>query len=143
MVRKNNRDSLRDLNWSAVYGDMPQDFEPAVRIALHRISLREKRRKTVLRIGACAAVIAIMLGIGALQVRKRAYVPDQSSIVLAAPTVVASNTLVFGTKEDPYFHLNAACPRALESEVKIQYITALEFEKSPCPECCANVQFEY
>lgn len=143
MVRKNNRDSLRDLNWSAVYGDMPQDFEPAVRIALHRISLREKRRKTVLRIGACAAVIAVMLCIGAMQLSRRSVAPDQTNTVLAAPTIVASDTFVFSTKDDPYLHLDASCPMMIENEVEIRLITAIEFEKTPCPECCINAQFEY
>lgn len=143
MVRKNKEDSLRDFNWSAVYGDMPQDFEPAVRIALHRVYLHERRRKTALRLCACAAVIAIMLGFGALQLGRRSLAPDQSNIVLAAPTIVASDTLVFATKDDPYLHLDASCPQTIENEVEIQLITAIEFEKIPCPECCANAQFEY
>lgn len=142
MLQNKNKDPLKELNWSALYDRAPQDFDPAVRLAFKRIHAREKRKKNLLRVTACAAVLALFCGVGAWQWSKRQSVPDQVDTVLAAPTLLTASSHVFSTKEDPYYHTDAACPLTLENEVALQLITAREFEKTPCPDCCANVQFE-
>ena len=142
MIQNENKDPLRDLNWSAVYGSVPDDFDPAVRLALQRVRLYEKRKKNLIRFTACAAAVAVCAGIGVWQLGRREIAPDQVDVVLAAPTVIAMDTPVLATKDDPYLHIDAACPKTIENEVEIQLVTALEFEKTPCPDCCANAEFE-
>jgi len=142
MIQNKQKDPLRDLNWASVYSGVPEGFDPAVRTAFQRIRNYERRRKNIIRFAACAAAVAVCAGIGIWQLGRREIAPDQVDVVLAAPTVIAMDTPVFGTKDDPYFHAYAACPKTIENEVEIQLVTALEFEKTPCPDCCANVQFE-
>lgn len=136
------KDPLRELNWAAVYSAVPEDFDPAVRLSFQRIRAHERRKKNVIRFTACAAAVAVCAGIGVWQLGKREIAPDQVDVVLAAPEVIAMDTPVFSTKDDPYLHIDAACPQAVENEVEIQLVTALEFEKTPCPACCANAVFE-
>ena len=142
MIQNEKRDPLRDLNWASVYSDVPEDFDPAVRIAFQRIRSHERRKKNIIRFTACAAAAAVFAGVGLWQMGKREVAPDQVNVVLASPTIVTRNTPVFSTKDDPYLHVDAACPNTIENEVELQLVTALEFEKTPCPDCCVNVQFE-
>ena len=142
MIQNEKRDPLRDLNWASVYADVPEDFDPSVRLAFQRIRIHERRKKHIIRFSACAAAAVLCIGFGAWQLTKREVAPDQVSPVLAAPTVVTLNTPVFSTKDDPCLHVDAACPNTIENEVQIQLVTALEFDKTPCSACCANVQFE-
>ena len=142
MIQNKQKDPLRDLNWASVYSDVPEDFDPAVRLAFQRIRSHERRKKNIIRFTACAAALAVFAGIGLWQIGKRETAPDRVGIVLAAPTVITPDTHVFSTKDDPCFHVDAACPKTIENEVEIQLLTALEFEKTPCPDCCINVQFE-
>jgi len=142
MIQNEKKDPLRDLNWSAVYGNVPEDFEPSVRAAFQRIRIAERRRKNVIRFAACAAAVAVFACIGLWQMGKREFAPDQANVVLAAPTIITMDTPVFSTKDDPYLHLETACPKTIKNEVELKLVTALEFEKSPCPDCCAHVQFE-
>ncbi len=142
MIQNEKRDPLWDLNWSAVYSGVPEDFDPAVRVAFQRIRSHEKRKKNIIRFTACAAAVAVFAGVGLWQMSKREIAPDHVDVVLAAPTVITAHTPVFATLEDPYLHIDAACPKTIDNEVEIQLITALEFEKAPCPDCCANAEFE-
>lgn len=142
MIQNEKKDPLRNLDWSAVYGNVPEDFEPSVRVAFQRIRSAEKRRKNVIRFAACAAAVAVIACIGAWQVGKREFAPDHVDVVLAAPDILTPDAAVFATKDDPCFHIDPACPKTIKNEVQLQLVTALEFEKTPCPDCCVNVQFE-
>ena len=142
MIQNEKRDPLRDLNWSAVYSDVPEDFEPAIRFSFQRIRSHERRKKNIIRIAACAAAVAVFAGLGLRQMSKREIAPDHVDVVLAAPTVITAHTPVFSTLDDPHLHIDSACPKTIDNEVEIQLITALEFEKTPCPDCCANAKFE-
>ena len=142
MIQNEKRDPLRDLNWASVYSDVPEDFDPAVRIAFQRIRIYERHKKNIIRFAACAAAVAVFAGVGLWQMGRREIAPDQVNVVLASPTVITLDTPVFSTKDDPCLHVDAACPEAIENEVELPLITALEFEKTPCPGCCVNVQFE-
>ena len=143
MIQNKQKDPLQDLNWASVFSDVPEDFDPAVRLAFQRIRTHERRKKNIIRFTACAAALAVFAGFGLWQMGKREIAPDHVDVVLAAPTVVTLDTPVFSTKADPYLHVDASCPKTIENEVEIQLLTALEFEKTPCPDCCVNVQFEY
>ena len=142
MIQNKQKDPLRDLNWASVYSDIPEDFDPAVRLAFQRIRTHEKHKKNIIRFTACAAALAVFAGIGLWQMGKREVAPDHVDVVLAAPTIITPDTPVFSTRHDPYLHVDAACPKTIENEVELQLLTALEFEKTPCPDCCVNVQFE-
>lgn len=142
MNQNKSKDPLRDLNWASVYCDVPEDFDPAVRLAFQRIRVREKRKKNIIRFTACAAALAVCLGVGAWQLGRRENAPDNVEVVLAAPEVITLTSPVLSTMDDPYLHIDAACPQAIQSQVELQLLTALEFEKTPCPVCCANAVFE-
>ena len=142
MIQNEKRDPLRDLNWASVYSEVPEDFDPAVRIAFQRIRSHERRKKNIIRFTACAAAVAVFAGVGLWQMGRREVSPDHVDVVLAAPTVVTLDTSVYSTKDDPYLHMDAACPKTVDNEVELRLVTALEFEKTPCPDCCANAQFE-
>lgn len=142
MIQNEKRDPLRNLNWASVYSEVPEDIDPAIRIAFQRIRSHERRKKNIIRFTACAAAVALFAGVGLWQMGKREIAPDQVNVVLASPTVVTSTSTVFATRNDPYLHVYLSCPKTIENEVELQLVTALEFEKTPCPDCCANVHFE-
>ena len=142
MSQNKQKDPLRDLNWASVYSDVPEDFDPAVRLAFQRIRVHERRKKNIIRITACAAALAVCAGIGAWQLGRREIAPDHVDVVLAAPEIIAMDAPVFSTMDDPHLHIDAGCPQMIENEVELQLQTALEFEKTPCPVCCANAEFE-
>jgi len=95
-----------------------------------------------LMLAACAAALAVCAGIGAWQLGRREIAPDHVDVVLAAPEIIAMDAPVFSTMDDPHLHIDAGCPQMIENEVELQLQTALEFEKTPCPVCCANAEFE-
>ncbi len=142
----NERDALRDLDWSKVYARVPEEVRDGVRVAHLRIRQRELRRQKQrrrLRWAACAAAcLALVVGASLLLLNGKGRAPDQ--VVPLAPEVLAlrGGDVVYASRADEFYHVRRDCPRAGERCVALKLVTALEFEKELCPECGANYAVE-
>ena len=134
-MRRDERDELRMLDWSKVYGNVPGAVDDGVRVAFLRIRERRARRMRLIRIAASAACLVIIAGAAAFMLRGRESAPDY--VAPLAPEVIrlTNDSEVYASREDAYFHLRPECPRAGEAAVALKLITAREFEKTLCPIC--------
>lgn len=140
MSRIDQFDDLRNENWSQVYGDVPDCVNEGVQLAFARIRIHERRRKNAVRTLAMAACFVLVFGAAGLMLRRD---PDSTDRV-AAPQVelrtLSYDSSVYAAQADPYFHVHERCSGAMAEQVKLQLVTALEFQKEICPSCGANVQ---
>ena len=139
---RENRDVLRELDWSKVYADVPGTVRDAAYIARLRIRERERRRRRNLRAAACAACLTVVVGAAALLLRGGAATPDR--VVPLAPDAIhmSADTEVYASREDAHYHLRPDCARIEGETVVLKLVTALEFEKIPCPACGSNAVVE-
>lgn len=139
MNQTDKQDFLKDLDWSGVYADVPDSVSAGAQYAFLRIRQREKRRKFIIRSLSAAACFVLMLSVGIFALRSPGKAPD----IVAAPEisvqVLAEDDTVYAAQADHYFHIRSDCSSAMTEQVKLQLVTALEFEKEKCPVCAANV----
>lgn len=138
-MRKNDRDPLRELDWSKVYADVPGAVSDAVRVAALRIRQREQRRKRAARWIACAACLALAIGAVAYVLQSGQRAPDR--VIPLAPEAVQLNddSEVYASRVDGCYHVVPDCPKIAGEAVALRRVTAVEFEKTLCPYCGAGV----
>lgn len=139
---REERDVLRELDWSKVYANVPGAVSDGVRVAQLRIRERGWRRKKMMQAVACAACLVVVAGGSALLLYNRARTPD---CVLPLPPVSAAldaNSDVYASRDDVYYHVRPDCNRIEGEMVELKLVTALEFEKKPCPVCAGNAASE-
>lgn len=138
-MRKNDRDPLRELDWSKVYADVPGAVSDGVRIAQLRIRQHEQRRRRAARWIACAACLTLAVGAVAYVLQSGQRAPDR--VVPLAPEVVHldDTSEVYASREDAHYHIAPDCPKIEGEAVALKRVTAVEFEKTLCPSCGASV----
>lgn len=130
----------RREDWAQIYSKVPEEVGDGVRIAFARIRARERRRARRMRVLACAACLVLALGAGALALSGARRPPDRVTPPVADADAPDLGAVVYAAKADPFFHLRPDCPRAERELVQLKLVTALEFEKAPCPDCGARVR---
>lgn len=142
MKRTNEIDALRNEKWADVYADVPGAVQLGVQRAFERIRARERMRKRTVRALACAACLALIAGAAGLFLRPGVDAPDR----VAAPKVelqtLNAYDVVYAARADACFHVRPDCSSAMAEQVELQLETALEFRKTLCPVCGANVRLE-
>lgn len=139
MNRMDERDMLKDLDWSKVYTEVPDSVSAGVQYAFMRIRRREKQRRMILRVSAAAACVAFAAALGGFMFRGSGDSPDLVASPEMELRVLAMGDRVYAARADDYFHIHAACPSAMAEQVELQLVTALEFDKQKCGVCGANV----
>lgn len=145
-MARDERDALRDLDWSKVCADVPDEVRDGARVAYLRIrqhELRWQKLRGRLRVAACAAAcLALIAGASALLLRGKGNAPDQ--VVPLAPEAVPlrAGDEVYASRNDGCFHVRRDCPSAESEPVALKLVTALEFGKELCPDCGANYSLE-
>jgi len=140
MSRIDEFDALRNEDWSRVYADVPHCVNEGVQLAFARIRARERRRRATARTLAFAACFVLVFGAAGLMLRRD---PDTTDRVAAPQVELRSlnyDSIVYAAQADPYFHINSRCSAAMAEQVKLQLVTALEFQKEICSICGGNVQ---
>jgi len=133
-------DALRKENWDGVYADVPQSVHEGVQLAFARIHARERRRKQTFRLISMAACLCVVLGVGAVALRRGpADAPDRVAAPITQSRILARDEIVHASMQDACFHVRPDCEEIQGETVELQLMTALEFEKSLCPECGAGV----
>lgn len=137
-------DPLRSENWAGIYADVPEEVNAAVRLAYLRIRRHEQRKKRMIRTLSFAACAVLAVGVCAagLNGRKTADTPDRVASPVQEITVLQQTDTVYTSNDDPCFHVYASCSHAREKTVELQLVTALEFEKTLCETCGANVEIQ-
>lgn len=139
MNQKDKQDFLKDLDWFGVYADVPDSVSAGAQYAFLRIRQREKRRRFVIRSLSAAACIVLMLCVGVFALRSPGKAPD----IVAAPEIsvemLEPGDTVYAAQADDYFHIRTDCSSAMAEQVRLQLVTALEFDKEKCPVCGAGV----
>lgn len=144
MNQMNENDALRGENWAQLYSDVPDCVADGVSLAFRRIRAAELRKKRIIRIAACAACLCAVIGAGAAALLNRPVpdVPDTVAPQTYESVVLTMDDTVLTSNADRYFHRYKECPDTDENAVAVKVATALEFEKTPCPVCCANARIE-
>ena len=137
-------DPLRSENWAGVYKDVPEEVDAAVKLAFMRIRRHELRRKRMIRSLSLAACAVLAVGVCAVSLgnKKPADTPDRVAAPVQEITTLSLDDTVYSSNDDACFHVYESCSHAGEKTVKIQLVTALEFEKTLCETCGANVQIQ-
>lgn len=137
-------DPLRSENWADVYQAVPDEVNVGVKLAFMRIRRREMRRKRMVRALAIAACAVLAVGVAGLSLggRKTVDTPDRVSTPVQEITLLRQSDTVYTSNGDACFHVYASCPHAKGNAVQLQLVTAMEFEKTLCKTCGANVQLE-
>ena len=133
-------DALRNEKWSGVYGDVPDSVSAGVQFAFARIRALERRKKIIVRVAACAACMAIVLGAGGAVLGGKGDSPDRIAAPVAQAKLLSHDSIVHAARADGCFHVYSGCSAAMAEQVEVQLVTALEFEKKLCPVCGVNVQ---
>ena len=138
-MRQNDRDALRELDWSKVYASVPGAVNDGARVAFLRIRQREMQRRRIVRWSACAACLMLLVGAAALFLNQQRNAPDR--VIPLAPEITAldGDSEVYASREDAHFHLRPDCGKIEGEAVALKLVTALEFEKELCPDCGANI----
>ena len=127
MKQTDNRGALRSCDWQRVWEKTPECVTDGMHAAFDRIHAREVRRK-------------LALGITAYGVRTRlSNRLDHVAQPEIEALVLTQDSEVFAANADPCFHLHADCPQADGNCVTLKLVSALEFDKTLCPVCGANV----
>ena len=140
MNRKDEFDALRNEDWAKVYAAVPESVNAGVQFAFARIHAREKRRKYVMRSLACAACLALVIGMGSLVLHRESDGADRIAVSAPEMKALTDESIVYAAMADAYFHVYSACSGAMAEQVELPLVTALEFEKKICPVCGAYVQ---
>jgi hypothetical protein len=137
-------DPLRRENWAGLYADVPEEVSAGVKLAYMRIRRHEERKRRMVRLLSAAACAAIVLGVCTLTIGSRKTIDPQDRVAspVVETVVLQLNDTVYSSNSDTLFHVHAECPHAGERLVDLQLVTALEFEKTLCTTCGANVQIE-
>ena len=138
-MRENDRDMLRELDWSKVYASVPGAVDDGVRVAFLRIRQRRARRQRMVRWAACAACLALAVGAAALFLNRQENAPDRVVPLAPEMTALDGDSEVYASREDAHFHLRPDCAKIEGEAVALKLVTALEFEKELCSDCGANV----
>ncbi|MDO4371927.1 MAG: hypothetical protein Q4D43_11415 [Clostridia bacterium] len=120
---------IENQDWQNLYADIPDCVHIAADSALNRIHARKRRRTGFAAIAAAAACLAIT---AAVLLTQPNAAPDQTAVESKPVIVLTAQSIVFASKDDPYFHIDRSCA---EHSVELPLITALEFEKTLCPIC--------
>ena len=140
MKRIEEFDALRSENWDGVYRDVPPSVSEGVQLAFERIHAHERRRKQGLRLISMVACLCVVLGVGAVALRHGpADAPDRVAAPITETRILARDEIVHASRIDTCFHVKQDCTKIQGETVELQLMTALEFEKSLCPECGAGV----
>lgn len=139
MDQRNERDVLEDESWAGLYADVPDAVMAGLEASLARIHRREKRGRFALRALACAAGLALIVGVAGLTLGREKDMTDRVAAPGASLRTLREDEIVYSARTDECFHLRKDCSRAEADQVALQLITALEFEKQLCPACGANV----
>lgn len=138
-MRENERDALRDLDWTRVYARAPGAVEEGARVAFARIRARERRRQRIARGAALAACLVLIAGGGAMLLLRGGGGPqDRVAAQLREAKQLNADDAVYASRADAYYHVAADCPEIEGRPVALQLITAVEFEKELCPACGAD-----
>lgn len=140
MSRIDEFDALKNENWSQLYAEVPPCVNEGVQLAFARIRARERRRRATVRTLALAACLVLVFGAAGMMLRRD---PDTTDRVAAPQVELRSlnyDSNVYAAQADPYFHVHSRCSAAMAEQVKLQLVTALEFQKEICPSCGGNVQ---
>lgn len=140
MNRMDEFDALKNENWGKVYADVPDSVHAGVQFAFMRIRAQEKRRKNAMRVLACAACLALVIGMAALMLGRSADAPDRVAAPNVELRVLKNSDIVYAARADACFHVYGNCSEAMAEQVELQLVTALEFEKELCRVCGAKVQ---
>ena len=140
MKRNEEKDELLRMDWSRVYGDVPDAVRGGVEGAFARIRKREARRRGARRALLCAACLALALGTVSFALSGRQNVPDRVAQPTAEAMALGDMDAVYAAKDDPCYHMDENCDARRGALVELKLITALEFEKALCPVCGANVR---
>lgn len=137
-------DPLRSENWAGVYQNVPKEVDAAVKLAFVRIRRHEQRKKRMIRTLSLAACTVLAVGVCAVSLRGRTVpdTPDRVAAPVKEITILSLNDTVYSSNDDACFHVYENCSHAGGKTVKLQLVTALEFEKTLCETCGANVQIE-
>lgn len=139
-MKKIERDPLRALDWRSVYGEVPDSVRAGAEEALARVRARARRRMRAWRALGAAACLLIVLGAGLFGLSGKRDAPDRVISPAAEIPPLKLSDVVYAGPEDPCFHLRADCPSAAGAQAALELVTALEFEKSACPLCCAEAR---
>lgn len=135
-MTSDKRDFLRDLDWSGVYARVPEEVNEAARAAFSRIRQRKLRRAKLMRAAVTAACVMLVAGGALLLLRGGEGAPDDR-VAPPAPEVVPLliQDTVYASATDEHYHVRADCPNLTGEPVALKLVTALEFEKTLCPDC--------
>lgn len=140
MKKKNmNEDKLMQIDFNAAYPNTPLCIHEALQQG--KMDIERYERKKIAkrrRIAAIAAAFVLIIGITAImEMRTGNKMEDAVTSPVLSENRIAMDmeTVVFTSKEDPYYHRDQNCSLAGETNVEIPLITALEFEKRGCPDC--------
>lgn len=150
-----NEDRLARENWDKVYAGMPGCMETAMHEAFGRIHAHRRQRRVWQYAAACAACVLLVLGIAGWTVKPGQRAMDR---VMAPPVEMPAATqapapeeelpmltpqsIVYASKVDAYFHIQAECAQSADNNVELQLITAREFAKLPCSACGADQVYD-
>lgn len=151
MKLMNEEDLLRRENWAEVYSNMPDCVEEGMHMAFDRIRARRVQHRKWRSVAVCAACALVALGIGAWALQPGEDVPDriEEAHILAPVTtapvavderILTYESIVYAGKEDVVFHVAENCSMANGDLVELPLITAQEFGKDACEQCCAGIK---
>ena len=139
MDQRNETDVLKGEKWDGLYADVPDAVVAGMEAAFARIHRRERRGRFALRALACAAGLALIVGVAGLTLGREKDMTDRVAAPSASLRTLREDEIVYSAPADACFHLRKDCSRAEGDPLALQLITALEFEKQLCPACGANV----
>lgn len=139
MNQRNETDVLKGEDWDGLYADVPDAVVAGVEASLARIHRRERRARFALRAMACAAGLALIVGVAGLTLGRGKDTMDRVAAPGASLRTLREDEIVYSAPADDCFHLRKNCSRAEGDQLALQLVTALEFEKALCPACGADV----
>lgn len=139
MDQRNESDVLKGEKWDGLYADVPDAVVAGMEAAFARIHRRERRGRFALRALACAAGLALIVGVAGLTLGREKDMTDRVAAPSASLRTLREDEIVYSAPADACFHLRKDCSRAEADQVALQLVTALEFEKQLCPACGGNV----
>ena len=138
MDQRNETDVLKGEKWDGLYADVPDAVVAGMEAAFARIHRRERRGRFALRALACAAGLALIVGVAGVMLGREKDMTDRVAAPGASLRTLREDEIVYSAPVDACFHLRKDCSRAEGDTLALQLITALEFAKQLCPACGAH-----
>lgn len=140
-----SEDKIRKIDFDSAFPETPSVIHRAVLNAQVQIAKHERRKKLFRSsMTAAAACLLVVVGTVVFFMRGGGENSDYitSPVLTSVDVVIDMETPVFASRTDPYYHRAVECDLAYEDSVELPLVTAIEFEKTACPACAADLNIK-